>query len=166
MFGIIDRDRNGYISFRELLYAVLLFSKGIVYITTVISMFMKLISWYLAMIYHDSNLIFHQLTPRELAPPICKSLFLQPISFLLTTGPITSGKSNGWSCVSDHVSMCPSRHIAVISQKPPVGIFHLGHDNGPWSGNDTHIFKMLILSGIIHPQTKMCVVKIFPHVIS
>ena len=28
MFSLIDRDRNGYISFRELLYAVVLFSKG------------------------------------------------------------------------------------------------------------------------------------------
>lgn len=28
MFNIIDRDHNGYISFRELLYAVLLFTKG------------------------------------------------------------------------------------------------------------------------------------------
>jgi len=28
MFSIIDRDGNGFISFRELLYAVLLFAQG------------------------------------------------------------------------------------------------------------------------------------------
>jgi dual oxidase len=32
-FSLIDSDRNGYISFREFLNAVVLFSKGTVYCT-------------------------------------------------------------------------------------------------------------------------------------
>lgn len=31
MFSIIDKDANGYISFRELLYTVLLFAKGAIH---------------------------------------------------------------------------------------------------------------------------------------
>ena len=37
MFSVIDHDRNGYLSFRELLYAVVLFLKGNITCTTLIA---------------------------------------------------------------------------------------------------------------------------------
>ena len=36
MFSIIDHDGNGYISFRELLYAVLLFAQGLFVVFVVV----------------------------------------------------------------------------------------------------------------------------------
>ena len=60
---------------------------------------------------------------------------------LVTTGPVTSGESSSWSCVS----VCPHVYRDPYLSNHWLDFLNIGHDDGLWSGHDAcHFFKYVV----------------------